>query len=137
MTTSPGAARAILPDELAARIRALGRSHGVHNIRVFGSFARGEATEASDLDLPVDYIPGQGGFAFVEFWMIRDKVLQAGRATLMPQRDERLHLTEILWAIDRILGYTEEGKESFLGDTKTQDAVVRTIEIIGEAAGPS
>ena len=66
MTTTPAAAR-ILPDELAARIRALGESHGVHNIRVFGSFARGDATEASDLDLLVDYIPGQGGFAFVDF----------------------------------------------------------------------
>jgi uncharacterized protein len=65
MTTIP--ARAVLPDELAARIRALGESHGIRNIRVFGSVARGDASEHSDLDLLVDYVPGHGGFSFVDF----------------------------------------------------------------------
>ena len=51
----------------------------------------------------------------------------------MSQRDERLYLTEILGAIDRVLRYTGEGRQSFLADAKTQDAVVRNIEIIGEA----
>ena len=67
MMTTPAPARAIFSDELAARIRALGESHGIRNIRIFGSFARGDAGEHSDLDLLVDYVPGQGGFAFVEF----------------------------------------------------------------------
>jgi predicted nucleotidyltransferase len=39
----------------------------VRNIRVFGSFARGDATPDSDLDLLVEYVPGHGGFAFIEF----------------------------------------------------------------------
>jgi hypothetical protein len=73
MTTSPGAVRAILSDELVARIRALG--HGVRNIRVFGSFARGDATGTSDLDLLVDCIPGQGGFAFVDFCEVVEALL--------------------------------------------------------------
>lgn len=51
----------------------------------------------------------------------------------MPQGDERLYLAEILGAIDRVLKYTAEGREAFLADPKTQDAVVRNIEIIGEA----
>jgi hypothetical protein len=67
MTTTPVPARAILAGDLAAKIRALGETHGVRNIRVFGSFARGDVGEHSDLDLLVDYVPGQGGFAFVEF----------------------------------------------------------------------
>ena len=67
MTTTPISARAALPDALAAKILALGEIHGVRNIRVFGSVARGEAGEESDLDLLVDYVPGHGGFSFVEF----------------------------------------------------------------------
>lgn len=51
----------------------------------------------------------------------------------MSQRDERLYLVEILGAIDRVLQYTAEGREAFLADPKSQDAVVRNIEIIGEA----
>jgi uncharacterized protein with HEPN domain len=51
----------------------------------------------------------------------------------MTQRDERLYLAEILEAIDRALMYTAVGREAFFEDPKTQDAVVRNIEIIGEA----
>ncbi len=59
--------RAIVSEELAARVRALGEHYGVHNIRVFGSFARGETSADSDLDLLVEYRSGRGGFAFIEF----------------------------------------------------------------------
>lgn len=52
---------------MASQVRVLGARCGVHNIRVFGSFARGEAGEQSDLDLLVDYVPGQFGFAFLRF----------------------------------------------------------------------
>lgn len=48
-------------------------------------------------------------------------------------KDDRVYLLHIRDAIDRILAYTEDGKESFFSDTKTQDAVVRNLEIIGEA----
>jgi hypothetical protein len=51
----------------------------------------------------------------------------------MTQRDERLYLAEMLEAIDRALMYTAAGREAFFEDPKTQDAVVRNIEIIGEA----
>jgi uncharacterized protein with HEPN domain len=51
----------------------------------------------------------------------------------MSQRDERLYLSEIRSAIDRILDYTAAGRDAFLTDSKTQDAVIRNIEIIGEA----
>jgi predicted nucleotidyltransferase len=61
------ALRSVVPESLAERVRALGQGHGIRNIRVFGSFARGEAGLESDLDLLVEYVPGHGGFAFVEF----------------------------------------------------------------------
>ncbi|MBF6605165.1 MAG: nucleotidyltransferase family protein [Chloroflexi bacterium] len=35
--------------------------HGAHNVRVFGSVARGEAGEESDIDLLVDMEPGRSG----------------------------------------------------------------------------
>ena len=36
-------------------ILALAAKHGAFNVRVFGSVARGEETETSDIDLSVDY----------------------------------------------------------------------------------
>ena len=40
-------------------ILRLGERHGAHNLRVFGSVARGEAKESSDLDLLVTWEPGR------------------------------------------------------------------------------
>lgn len=51
----------------------------------------------------------------------------------MPERDERLYLDDIARAIERILTYTSEGREAFFTDSRTQDAVIRNLEIIGEA----
>ena len=57
----------VLPEDMAAQVRALGARYGIRRIRVFGSVARGEARPDSDIDLLVDYEPGHGGFAFVDF----------------------------------------------------------------------
>ena len=46
---------------------------------------------------------------------------------------DRLYLTHILQSIEKIESYTAEGREAFMSDPKTQDAVVRNFEIIGEA----
>lgn len=48
------------------RLHAIGEQYGVHDIRVFGSVARDEATDDSDLDLLVDIDGGMfalSGFA--------------------------------------------------------------------------
>jgi len=42
-------------DEILGRARR----RGAHNLRVFGSVARGEANEGSDLDLLVEWEPGR------------------------------------------------------------------------------
>jgi hypothetical protein len=39
------------------RILAIAAAHGVTNVRVFGSVARGDAQPDSDIDLLVDYPP--------------------------------------------------------------------------------
>lgn len=59
--------RQAIPEPLAREIRHLGLRHGISSIRVFGSFARGDGREDSDIDLLVDYVPGPSGFAFVRF----------------------------------------------------------------------
>jgi uncharacterized protein len=41
------------------RLRALAARHGARNLRVFGSVARGEADEDSDVDFLVDLEPGR------------------------------------------------------------------------------
>ncbi len=43
-------------------ILAIAKRHGVTRVRVFGSFARGEAREDSDLDLLVDAGPHTSPF---------------------------------------------------------------------------
>ncbi len=50
------------------------------------------------------------------------------------KKDSRVYLAQVLERIDRILGYTTDGKAAFFADTRTQDAVIRNFEVIGEAA---
>jgi uncharacterized protein with HEPN domain len=50
------------------------------------------------------------------------------------KKDLRVYLDDILNAITHIDEYTTEGKQVFFKDDKTQDAVIRQISIIGEAA---
>lgn len=49
-------------------------------------------------------------------------------------KDDRLYLIHISECIEKIMKYTSEGREAFMGSTLTQDAVIRNFEIIGEAA---
>ena len=52
----------------------------------------------------------------------------------MSPRTDRDFLGDIQEAIRRIMEYTSEMTyEAFVNDTKTQDAVVRNLEVIGEA----
>lgn len=48
-------------------------------------------------------------------------------------KDDRIYLLHVRDSIQHIVNYTEAGKENFFSDRKTQDAVVRNLEIIGEA----
>jgi uncharacterized protein with HEPN domain len=49
-------------------------------------------------------------------------------------KDPRVYLAHILERADRIQEYLCEGEDVFMRDTKTQDAVIRNVEVIGEAA---
>lgn len=46
-----------------AEIRALAERHGLRDVRIFGSMARGDADHASDVHLLVTLPPGRTGLA--------------------------------------------------------------------------
>ncbi|MGG6270755.1 HepT-like ribonuclease domain-containing protein [Leptolyngbya sp. AN03gr2] len=48
-------------------------------------------------------------------------------------KNSRVYLIHIRDCIDKVEAYTAEGKVAFLADAKTQDAVIRNLEIIGES----
>ena len=53
----------------------------------------------------------------------------------MSKRDHNLFLEDMLDAIEAISGYTNSlDIKSFIDDRKTVDAVIRNLEILGEAA---
>ena len=47
---------------------------------------------------------------------------------------DALYLRHIVDAIERITAYTAGGKDDFMKDSMVQDATIRNLEIIGEAA---
>jgi uncharacterized protein with HEPN domain len=49
------------------------------------------------------------------------------------EKDDRLYLVHIIESIGRIRRYTVDGREAFLVDEKTQDAVVRNLQTLGES----
>ncbi len=80
--------------EIRQKIREIALRHGASNVRVFGSFARGEQTVASDLDLLVTagaetppWFPG-GMLADLEDLLGRpvDVVTEAGLHPLLRDR---------------------------------------------------
>ena len=48
-------------------------------------------------------------------------------------KDDRLYLVHIGECIARIKQYTAGGKEAFFADAKTQDAVMRNLQVLSES----
>jgi uncharacterized protein with HEPN domain len=49
-------------------------------------------------------------------------------------KDDTLTLRQMQECIERVRAYTAGGEGQFLSDSRTQDAVVRNLEVFGEAA---
>lgn len=47
--------------------------------------------------------------------------------------DDRLYLLHILECADRVERYTAGGRDAFFADPKTQDAVIRNLQVLGES----
>ena len=52
-----------------AEILRIAAEHGAHNVRVFGSVARGDSRADSDIDLLVDFEPGRSLFDHAGLWV--------------------------------------------------------------------
>ena len=51
------------------QILTLAEKRGAHNVRVFGSLARGQQGAASDVDLLVDFEPGRSLLDLTGLWL--------------------------------------------------------------------
>jgi uncharacterized protein with HEPN domain len=48
-------------------------------------------------------------------------------------KDDRLYLGHIREAAERIVLFSREGEEHFRSDVRTQDAIIRNLQVMGEA----
>ncbi len=48
-------------------------------------------------------------------------------------KDQRVYLLHAIDAVDAVVEYTSDGRDAFFADRKTQDAVIRNLEILGQA----
>lgn len=126
---------------------------------VFGSRARGAARANSDLDVLVSFAPGRtpGLLKFVNLQnhlsdllgievdlvmkqalkpRLGRHILRAGKlSSLMAEREVLDYLQAIVEAMKKIDRYTEGmSQEAFYADDKTVDAVIRNLEVVGEAS---
>ncbi len=61
--------------EKREEILQVAAKHGAHNVRVFGSVARGEADEQSDIDLVVEFEPGRSLLDHAALWLELQELL--------------------------------------------------------------
>jgi len=132
-------------------ILPIAAQYGARNLRVFGSVARGDDRAHSDVDLLVDMDPDRSLLDNRGAWSrsrraARPQGRRVDRRESAPSaarphpggvattvKDERLYLGHIRDAIIDIEGYTSAGRDAFMAERMRQDAVIRKLEIIGEA----
>lgn len=97
-STRPGPARAGRLGRARAKLAEAARSHGVGDLRLFGSVARGEATRASDVDLLVELEPGRTLIDLIGFKQDAEQILgrsvDVATPAMMKQRVRRRALRD-------------------------------------------
>jgi len=88
--------------EKREEILRLAASRGAHNVRVFGSVARGEAREDSDIDLLVDVASGRSRLDIVGLWLDLQELL-GRKVDLLTEGGISHHLRGIILAEARPL----------------------------------
>lgn len=149
------------------QIVRIAAKHGAHNVRVFGSVARGQARPDSDVDFLVDFDPDRtvldlSGLILdlektlgrrvdvaelrapspLAAQVRREAVPLCGTGTaesdspmaMSEAERERQRLRSIQEGIARIEEYTRADREVFLGEPIVQDAVLRRLETLADAA---
>ena len=71
----PGTARVGRLGQARVRLANAARSHGLRDLRVFGSVARGDVTRGSDIDLLVELDPGRTLIDLIGFKLDAERIL--------------------------------------------------------------
>lgn len=124
------------------QIIALAGRYGASDVRLFGSLARGDATENSDVDLLVRFEPGRSLLDQGGLLMDLRQLLGADRAVRTDRpprgrtamRSDRLLLEDILDAIDEVAQYVPADRAAFDASPPLQSHIYRHVMIVGEAA---
>jgi predicted nucleotidyltransferase len=74
-------------------ILAVCAKYGAYNVRVFGSIARGEADEQSDIDLIVDFEPGRTLLDHAGLWLELQELLRV-KVDVVNSRGIKLRISE-------------------------------------------
>lgn len=82
-------------------ILSLAQAHGAHNVRIFGSVARGEAHADSDIDFLVDMDNGRSLLDLIELsqdleTLLQRKVEVLTDKGLSPYLEQRIHAEAVL-----------------------------------------
>jgi predicted nucleotidyltransferase len=91
-----------LLSEKRQEILRLAASRGMCNVRVFGSFARGEATDKSDIDFLVDVEAGRSLLDVIGLWLDLEELI-GRKVDLITEGGVNPHLREIILAEARPL----------------------------------
>ena len=140
--------------QLKQTMQPILQRHAARRAGLFGSMARGDMTEASDVDLLVELPQQKSLLDLIRLKYDLEEVLgrkvdvttyQAIHPRLKEQilleevpifmvRDARFYIQDMLECITLIEEYTLHlSYQDFLGQRQAQDSVIRRLEIIGEA----
>ena len=150
-------------DEIREIVAPIAKQHGVDKVFLFGSYARGDATPASDVDLCVDAPKLRGLFALGGLYADLEDALKKSidvvttgslkynkdeaflenlrkdRVLLyeLPNRDAQIlaHILEYCNRIERTLSRFGKDFDVFLEDQDYMDSVSMNLLQIGELAG--
>lgn len=132
-------------------ILEIAQRHGAHDLRLFGSVARGESTESSDVDILVRFdldrsLFDHGGLIADLEELLGAKVDVVSEAGMRERfrarfgrsspvmRSDALRLQDILDAIAAIERHTPATREAFNNSEPIRSHILLHVQIIGEAA---
>ena len=136
-----------LGEKKRAAILEIAARHGVRRVRVFGSFARGDARTDSDLDLLIEacrtppLVPGRTAGRPGRGVRTKSRCSRGDHARSTdsdarssggssPVKDDRLYIDHVLECIARIDRYCQGGERAFRESELIQDAVLRNLQTL-------
>jgi predicted nucleotidyltransferase len=98
-----------ITDILGEKYSYLASEYGVKRIGVFGSYAKGLSSEASDIDIVVEF-ERPIGFRFIEFTEYLENLLGKSVDVLTPAGIQGIRVDRIARSIEESVVYVQEGR---------------------------